>query len=171
VRLFVALELSSDTIDFIEEWRKPLIRKYSDLRWTGGEQLHVTLRFLGDRNPDQVAGEMRNLCLEELLPIEYTISRIGQFGNPPSVLWLSGSFSSEVFSMAQRLDSIPDGEGKTGGSRHFNPHVTLARIRRGSSCPNITFSRQIAGVGSAIHLMSSNLTPDGSIYTTLFSVE
>ncbi len=170
MRLFVALQLSNGTIQEIEEWRKPLIRKYSDLRWVRDDQLHVTLRFLGDREPGQVIDQMRDLCLEELLPVEYTLSGIGQFGNPPSVLWLSGKFSSNLFSIVRLLDSIPDEEGKTGGSRRFTPHITLARIRRGASCPNIAFSRQIAGVSNAIHLVSSNLTPGGPIYTTLFSI-
>ncbi len=170
MRLFVALHLSNDTVQEIEEWRKPLIQKHPSLRWIQREQMHITLRFLGDRRADQVIREIENLSLEELFPIEYTLSRIGQFGNSPSVLWLSGKFSSNLFSIVRLLDSIPDEEGKTGGSRSFTPHVTLARIRRGVSCPNIAFNRQIAGVSNAIHLMTSNLTPNGPVYTNLFSI-
>lgn len=170
MRLFVTLALSDKTVQAIEEWQKPLKGKYPSLRWTCESQFHVTLRFLGDRDPDQVACEIRALSLEDLLPAEYTLSKIGQFGNPPSVLWLSGKFSSEVFSIARRLDSIPDGDGNAGGSRCFTPHITIARVRGGTQCPTFSFNGEITGIGNAIHLINSRLTPSGHVYSTLFSI-
>ena len=170
MRLFVSLELSEGTLKRIKEWRNPLISRYPDLRWTGDNQLHVTLRFLGERNPGQVISEMKNLNIERFLPVEYTLNRTGIFGTPPSVLWLSGIFSSEVFSLARQLGSIPDHEGKKGGSRRFTPHITVARIRRGVRCPDIRFDRQLRGTGRVIRLAASRLTPEGPVYTTLSSI-
>lgn len=170
MRLFVSLKLSSNSIQKIEEWRKPLVEEYQDLRWTREDQLHVTLRFFGDRDPDRVISEIKALHLEDCLPVEYTLSGTGHFGNPPSVLWLSGKFSSNVFLMARGLASIPDGDGRSGGGRDFTPHVTIARLKRGGQFPSLIFDRKIAGTGSYINLISSRLTPDGPVYTNLFSI-
>jgi 2'-5' RNA ligase len=105
--LFVALELSKDTVRAIEEWRKPLVRSFPLLKWTSASQLHITMRFLGDRNPEDVIFQMKALALGELLPVEYTLSDTGSFGKPPSVIWLSGKFSSSLFTIVHRLGTFP----------------------------------------------------------------
>lgn len=170
MRLFVALKLSPTDIQFIEKWRKPLILRYPSLRWTLDSQLHVTLRFLGERDPDLVIPEIKNLALEELLPAEYTLTQTGRFGKPPSVLWLSGRFSSGVYTMAERLNSIPDGYGKGGGGRPFIPHVTLARIGRAEHCPLPVFDRQVKGICNSISLINSRLAANGPAYSTFFTI-
>ena len=171
MRLFVALKLSPTDVQSIEKWRKPLMLKYPFLRWTRDSQLHVTLRFLGERDPDLVIPEIKNLTLEELLPAEYTLTQTGRFGTPPSVLWLSGRFSSGVYTMAERLNSIPDGYGKSGESRPFIPHVTLVRIERGTYCPVISYDESITGACHSIHLISSRLTENGPVYSSIFKLE
>ena len=165
----MALELSESTIRSIEEWREPLVKQYLDLKWTCKNQFHITLRFLGHRDPEQVISEIKALHLEEFLPVEYSLSRIGHFGKPPSVLWLSGKFSSKAFTLNRSLDSIPDGNGLSGSSRHFTPHITLARVKPGMQCPIISFHKQISGLAKAIHLMNSELTGSGPTYSTLFT--
>jgi 2'-5' RNA ligase len=169
-RLFVSLELETETVQRIEEWRKPLREKYPTLRWTSEAQLHVTLRFLGNRDPEQVAEEMEALSLLKLLPVEYTLRETGTFGNPPAVLWLSGDFAPNVFTIARRLGSIQDGEGKKSDDRCFTPHITLARVKRGDLYPDIQFSSTIQGNGNAIHLVMSSLSSSGPSYKTLHSI-
>ena len=165
----MALELSESTVLSIEEWREPLVKQYPFLKWTRRNQFHVTLRFLGNRDPEQVISEIEALHLEGYLPAEYSLSRIGHFGKPPSVLWLSGKFSSKVYALNRCLDSIQDGSGLSGSSSHFTPHITLARVKRGKQCPIISFHRQIPGLAKAIHLMNSELTGSGPSYSTLFT--
>ncbi len=170
MRLFAALELPGSAIQAIHKWREPLIKKHPFLRWTREDQLHLTLRFLGDREAHEVIREMKDLSLEELLPIEYTFNRTGTFGNPPSVLWLSGKFSSSLLSITQLLDSIPDEDNRTGGSRLFIPHVTIARARRGKQCPVFDLNRQITGSCNFLSLINSRLSADGPAYSTLFTI-
>lgn len=170
MRLFAALELSESAIQTIHAWREPLIKKHPSLHWTREDQLHVTLRFLGDREAHEVIREMKDLSLEELFPIGYTLNTTGTFGNPPSVLWLSGRFSSSLLSITQLLDSIPDEDNTTGGRRPFIPHVTIARARRGKQCPVFDLDRQIAGTCNSLSLINSRLSADGPAYSTLFTI-
>ncbi|MCD6587381.1 MAG: RNA 2',3'-cyclic phosphodiesterase [Candidatus Fermentibacteraceae bacterium] len=170
MRLFVALELSQDTTQAIQEWRKPMADMFPVLRWTSENQLHITLRFLGNSNPDDVIFQMKTLALEELLPVEYTLSETGNFGEPPFVIWLSGKFSSSLFTMARRLEHIPDGYGKTGETRKFIPHVTIARVNPGVQCPRLNLDTSIGGAAQAVSLIESELTSDGPVYSILYSV-
>ncbi|MCK5034438.1 MAG: RNA 2',3'-cyclic phosphodiesterase [Candidatus Sabulitectum sp.] len=170
MRLFAALELSESAIQTIHAWREPLIKKHPSLHWTRKDQLHVTLRFLGDREAHEVIREMKDLSLEELLPIEYTFNTTGTFGTHPSVLWLSGKFSSSLLSITQLLDSIPDQDNRTGGSRPFIPHVTIARAGRGEQCPAFDFNRQITGSFNSISLIGSRLAANGPAHSTLFTI-
>jgi|GEM_PF-1663619 len=170
MRLFLSLELSSETVRKIKKWRKPLEEKYPALSWTSEAQLHITLRFLGNRTPEQVKEEMNSLQLPGFLPVEYALNRTGKFGEPPSVLWLSGEFSPQVFSLARSLGSIPDERGETSQAEHFTPHITLARIKREVKSPNIRFNGRIDGTGSAVHLVRSRLDCVGASYETLYSI-
>ncbi len=170
MRLFVALELSRDSIQALELWRKPLVIKYPLLKWTSESQLHITLRFLGDCNPDDVIPKMKTLALRELLPVEYTLSDIGDFGKPPFVIWLSGKFSSSLYTMASRLEHIPDEHGNTGETGRFIPHVTIARVRSGVQCPRLNPDISIQGAAQSVNLVESVLTSKGPVYSTLYTV-
>ncbi len=170
MRLFIALELSGSSIDEIEIWRKPLRKKYPLLKWTSGNQLHVTLRFLGSVNAAEVTGKMKSLELKEFLPVEYFLTDVGSFGNPPSVVWLSGKFSPGLNTLVHRLNSIPDCDGETGESRRFTPHVTVARIKGEIQYHGLEFGPKIYGSGKAVNLISSNLTAGGPVYSNLFSI-
>ncbi len=170
MRLFVALELSRDSIQAVELWRKPLTCKYPLLKWVSGEQLHVTLRFLGNCDPDDVISQMKSLALSELLPVEYTLSDTGRFGKPPFAIWLSGMFSSSLFTMVRRLEQISGGYGKTDNTRKFVPHVTIARVKTGVQCPQLKFDTPIDGVARSVSLIESVPAPGGPVYSTLYSV-
>ena len=170
MRLFVALKISDPSACIIEKWQRSQAKLHPELRWTEPNQLHLTLRFLGDREPCEVISAMKTLKLGELLPVEYTLFRSGSFGNPSNLLWLSGSFSPELFSIVRRLNSVPDGQSKTGKEGDFSPHITIARSPRGSVCSVPFFIEQLKEFSNSIHLMNSRLTREGPVYSTLFTV-
>ncbi|PIE51561.1 RNA 2',3'-cyclic phosphodiesterase [Candidatus Fermentibacteria bacterium] len=168
MRLFIAMELPSEVRRSISDWIEPLSRQHSDLRWTSCENLHVTLRFLGNVNPDSVIQKMKESQIKSFLPVEFTLNRLGTFGRPSSVLWVSGKFSEGVFDLAEKLGSIPDDRGLTKTCRYC-PHITVARARRGFSIPFLPWRESLIGASSTIGLYSSELTGKGSVYTILHS--
>ncbi len=169
MRLFIGLELPHAVKDALGSWRKQLTGEYPALKWTSLENLHVTLRFLGNVNGDSVISEMERLQLERFLPVEFTLSFAGTFGRPPSILWLGGSFSPGIMETASLLGQIPDEKGATEW-RRFIPHVTIARARQGHTLPEIPFPMKLTGCAGSIVLFASTLTPSGPVYSSLFSV-
>lgn len=169
MRLFIALALPAGVKDELENWKKPLAGRYSDLKWTATENFHVTLRFLGSADPDTVIAEMEEFNLERFLPASFALNRAGTFGRPPSVLWLGGRFSAGVLEAASLLGGIPDEKGATDAKR-FIPHITVARARPGHTVPEVPFKMNLEGNAAGICLFSSVLTPSGPVYSSLFSV-
>ena len=168
MRLFIALELPEGVKGSIASWTEPLRKRNPGLKWCGPENLHVTLRFLGNVDPDEVALRIGRMRLERCLPVDFTLETAGTFGRPPSVLWLSGDFSRGVYIAADLLAGIPDENGAPEG-RKFFPHVTVARARKGDSLQAAQPGTKIQGSSSRISLFSSTLTPSGPLYSTLFT--
>jgi len=166
VRLFLALVPSEDVTREIDREFVSLHRQYQGIRWVPPENMHVTLRFFGEREPEDLIGELDGIRSEDCLPIGFTLSRSGTFGRPPSVIWLSGKFSEEAFVLASRLGSVPDQLGEKQ-SRPFRPHLTVARVQAGNSVPSLRWNGRIQGTFHAVKLMSSILTSGGPIYRVL----
>ena len=169
MRLFIALELPENVILHLENWKNSMCREYSFLKWTNTQNLHITLRFLGNVNPDSTTEQMTLLNLGRFLPVAFQLDRSGTFGRPPSVLWVGGRFPKGLDEAALLLGDIRDERGLCLG-KPFIPHVTMARAKRGYSVPEVRFSKSISGEASVISLVSSTLTPSGPVYRTLFSV-
>lgn len=169
MRLFAALEIPSGVKDSIWSLFEPVRQRYANLKWVSSGNLHLTLRFFGECHPDEVLKRIRMLQLERSLPVDFVLDRTGTFGRPPSVLWVSGSFSPGLYKMASKLARIP-GEDGTPGPDRFIPHVTLARAKRGDTVPrpDVTFS--IRERSATVSLIESRLTRKGPVYTNLESI-
>ena len=170
MRLFIALGISDSLTGVIHRWQNSQAKQYPALKWTGENRLHLTLRFLGNLKPQKIIDAMKALNLTEFLPLEYTLSRSGSFGNPATVAWLSGSFAPQLFLIANRLASIPCEQGKTGEERSFFPHITVARAKRGSSSSVPSFNQEVKETSNSIHLMNSRLTRYGPVYSTVYTL-
>ncbi len=169
MRLFIALDLPGETRSALDDLLAEERERYGFLRWTSPENLHVTLRFLGDLNPRETGERLKEMKLNALLPVEFTLFRTGTFGSPPRVLWVSGRFSRSVNDLASALTKIPDETGDAPRGR-FIPHVTVARAPRGSSVPSIALPGQIRGLAVSVSLYNSTLAPAGPIYERIHQV-
>ena len=119
---------------------------YDAVRWTAPENMHITLKFLGDVHQDdlpllkeeldEVAGESARLMLElgsnGCFPGERT----------PRILWtgMDGDLR-RMSSLATRLDGAMVRCGFPAERREFRPHVTVGRVRSG------TQQRVLAAIG------------------------
>ena len=168
MRLFAALCLPYGVKDGIESWRSPLTVKYPQLKWTCRSNLHVTLRFLGNVDPENTISQIKRVNLERFLPVEFSLERISTFGRPPSVLWLSGNFSRGAAAIASALGEIPDEQGFPE-KRKFIPHVTVARAGKEDAVPPVSFNLCLRGEASAVKLFNSTLSPRGPVYRVLYT--
>jgi len=119
---------------------------YDSVRWTAPENMHITLKFLGDVHQDDLAD--LKLELEEVAAdsarLELLLGANGCFPGErtPRVLWtgMDGDLR-RMSSLAARLDGAMVKRGFREERREFSPHVTVGRVRSG------TQKRVLAAIG------------------------
>jgi 2'-5' RNA ligase len=184
VRLFVALEIPSDVRDNLAAFLKDM-RKLSEelaekgVRWVRPENLHVTLKFIGEVAEAKLEGIRAALAtVRSAAPIEIQIRTMGFFPDEerPTVLWTGLDAATNLASLAAAMDRATATQGIRKENRTFLPHLTLARF----APPGIQ-SRLRAAIrqngerkfgafeAREFHLIESKLKPTGAEYTSLAS--
>lgn len=179
MRLFVAIEISAEIRQRINEFVTRLQSRLTNARWVRPEGLHITLKFLGN-----VADERRAVIEQALRRInatrfEVSLHRIGVFPNPrsPRVLWVGIDSGRELANLAKEADNVLASLDFEREKRAFTPHVTLARFKEGTRALNVgsalpeldlTFGTMTA---TEFHLYESKLSPRGSSYSKLASFQ
>lgn len=171
-RLFVAIPLPPAIRAVLAGLTAPL----RDVRWLRDEQLHLTLRFLGDTPndlTDSLITRLREIRVEPfLLPVE----DVGTFPPkaPPRVLWVGlGSGHPRLHQLRQRLDDAILAAGLEADLRAFQPHITLGRCPEGAGAAVQSWLRQhrdFAGPSFRVdgfELLASDLHSSGAIHRTL----
>lgn len=181
IRSFIAVhasEAASRELERLLTRLSPLAR----LRWVNRQQLHITLKFLGERSPELTVKVLDALSSITFNPFDIELDRAGVFPNmrSPRVLWLGCGRSSEnplsggakeLAALAARVDEALSKIGIEREVRPFKAHMTLARCN-GEPLPD-ALEKALADVPkfswtcSSMSLMRSVLTPRGPIYTEM----
>lgn len=125
-RLFIALALPDPVRAAVAALQTPS----RNVRWTPLEQLHVTLRFLGDIFPDVKATLMNRLADVRVEPFILPVEGVGAFPQkgPPRVLWAGiGSGHPRLHQLRKQIDDTLLALGLDVELRTFHPHVTVGR--------------------------------------------
>lgn len=132
MRLFIGipltLEMKAEVGRFIEANRK----YYSGYKWTVPENLHITLKFLGEVDPgkiDALCGQLQETTAD-LPQFSLALGRFGCFPNPrsPRVLWIGVTEGAEhLANLAGLVDAACVRLGFTAEDKPFRPHLTVAR--------------------------------------------
>ncbi len=169
-RLFIALTLPFAVRDALAELAQPL----PGVTWTRPEQLHVTLRFLGDVASDAIAPLIARLSRVQVTSFILPIEGVGTFppNRLPRILWIgTGSGHPRLFQLRQRIDDALLAAGLQLDVRTFHPHVTLARCTEDASAAVTHWAHaQRDAVAppfsvEAFDLCASELHPTGAIHT------
>lgn len=129
-RLFVAIRPPEDVRDL-------LIDAMDDspaLRWVGDEQLHLTLRFIGEVERP-VANDMAAALGHLKSPhFDLRISGVGKFEKRNGgALWAAVEPKAPVAALAAKVKRAIQQCGLEAERRAFAPHITLARWNRRNS--------------------------------------
>lgn len=126
-RLFVAIDLPVSVKEEIASIRENL----SGVRWVSAEQLHLTLRFIGEVD-DLSSGEIRNsLATIHCSPFQLQLSSIGHFPprKEPRVIWAGLNADDTLLLLQKEVERALQRAGLPGETRPFAPHVTIARVK------------------------------------------
>jgi RNA 2',3'-cyclic 3'-phosphodiesterase len=144
-RLFVAIRPP-------EEVRDLLIDAMDDspaLRWVGDEQLHLTLRFIGEVERPLANDIVSALDRLRSSAFELRIKGVGKFENRNGgSLWAGIEPKDPVIALAGKVERALQQVGLEPEHRSFSPHVTLARWNRRSSEAVDGFLRRHSDLGS-----------------------
>ena len=167
MRLFVALSIP----DVVARSLMLLEGGVPGARWQAREQLHLTLRFVGEVDGRDARALEDALAGIDAPAFEMQLHGVGQFGNKqPHALWAAARRSDLLEHLQRKVDNAIRRVGQPQDAHKFMPHVTLARLRhpeldkvRAWLTTHALYTSDEFTVG-AFCLYSSKLTSDGSIY-------
>jgi RNA 2',3'-cyclic 3'-phosphodiesterase len=176
VRLFVALEIPTTTRKNLSALIASLRAITREPRWARAENLHVTLKFLGEVAESKLAAVQTALGgVRSHQAVTVAFRGLGFFPNEkkPRVFWAGIEASSNLKTLAADIEGAMERCGIAREMREFSPHLTLARLER--SLPEAlrkpveeNAQREFGSLRTGeFHLMQSKLKPSGAEYTTL----
>jgi 2'-5' RNA ligase len=179
VRLFVAIEIPGEVRSALATFLKEMRAVSPQAKWVRAENLHITLKFLGETDATKL-GAIGNtlLRIRNPQPVTLEFRGLGYFPNEkkPRVFWVSMEASGNLKSLAGDIDASLHRLGFPLEDRPFTPHLTLARFNPPGLPPRIgaaVAANSARGFGSLttreFHLIESKLKPSGAEYTTLQS--
>ena len=178
LRLFIAIELPSNIIDGLRNVQEELKDKSNKPSWAKPENIHLTLKFLGDTETGKIESMVNILegIAGKSFSFEISVKGVGTFpaaGNP-RVIWVG---IEENKDMLQLYNNIEEGLATLGVEkerRDFKPHLTLGRIKFLNDRAGLKRGlEKVAGLNLArfavagFALFKSTLTPEGAIHTKL----
>ena len=144
----------------------------SGARWQSEEQLHLTVRFIGEVDRHQASDVHAALGAVHLEPFEIALSGLGTFERRgrPEVIWAGAAPREPLAALHNKVDQALARAGIAPDGRAFHPHITLARLNR-SAGPVAGLIEDRGGLASppfevdAFALYESRLTPQGATHT------
>ncbi len=181
IRCFIAIEMPEPIQNQLVHIQGTLQKHIQKASWVKLGNIHLTLKFLGDVDPDDLESirEAIEAVTNRHRSFSLHIGGVGAFPNlaRPRVIWAGVKIGAErVSALAQDINVALSHCGFALDTKKFNPHLTIARLKeRIDLRPYTNQYRQydrIQGTGmtvDAISLIQSQLHPNGAIYSTLQS--
>ncbi|MFC1563876.1 RNA 2',3'-cyclic phosphodiesterase [candidate division KSB1 bacterium] len=178
IRTFIAVKIPSVIQQVISDFQKSVSEEIPGIRWIKPENIHITLKFIGEIKEelvDRIIRDVMNVPQGEK-KFDLSISGTGVFPNlkRPRIFWIGINRGSKKLSkLASCIEDrlIPMGIQKE--KRSFKPHITIGRFK---NIPHISglsefVSPEVFGECefpvSEFHLMKSTLMPTGAEYESL----
>ena len=134
MRLFVGITVDDQTKRRMLRIGERIEIRDARVRWCTAEQLHLTLKFIGEVAEDQVTpiyDAVRRVA-EDLQPFAIEIANTGCFPGqgPVRIVWVGGSEPSGLLIQAvQGLEDKLEPLGITREKRTFSEHFTIGRVK------------------------------------------
>ena len=171
-RLFVAIRPPEDIRDLLVD----AMDDGADFRWQDDQQLHLTLRFIGEVERPLAEDIAAALATIRSPSFELRIHGTGRFEQRNSgALWAGVEPRAPVAALAAKVERICQSAGLEPERRAFHPHITLARWKGRRSREIATFLDRTRGLTSEpftadrFILFESRLSRHGAQYEEVAS--
>ena len=176
MRTFIAVNLSDEVKDNINRVTEKLKKAESKVKWVKKENLHLTLKFLGEVDEEKIKniGSALEKKLISCGEFEIKIKGIGTF---PRVIWYSVVTGADLLKeIWSSVEEVVESEGFGKDSRGFSAHITIGRIK---AQLDQAFKVELenlkdldCGISkvSAVSIIKSTLTPAGPVYEEIKNI-
>lgn len=185
IRAFIAIDLSAEIIQRLEEVAGQLKQRLAgmQIRWVPVENIHLTLKFLGDVSMTNLE-VLKKILLSESSnhpTFEMSVGELGAFPSlrRPRVIWVGITAPSELNALQHGIETETARLGYQHENRDFSPHLTLGRVSRNASSQEahqigqVLDSFKVGFLGATrvreVYLYRSDLRPGGAVYTRLMT--
>ncbi len=185
LRTFIAVEIPPQVQKQIQQETEPLRKAIgaSLVRWAPAQNIHLTLKFLGDVSPASVdsLSQMLRTEADSCPAFDMEIRELGSFPSlrRPRVLFIGIQAPAKLEALYRGIESACARLGYESEGHDFNPHLTLGRVKQDASALDQQRIRhaleetKIDSLGTArvnsVHIYKSDLKPIGAVYTQIFS--
>jgi 2'-5' RNA ligase len=178
IRSFLAFDIENDDVrKRLSSVQTRLVQTGADVKLVETENIHVTMRFLGNVSIGMIEKIFEEMKKTEFKPFNVQIQGVGVFPSLsyPRVVWAGITEGKDqlrdvfikIEPRLQVLGFAPDPKG-------FSPHLTIARVRSGrnktqlAEFVNKNASHKFGTIkAECLRLKKSALSPKGPIYSTL----
>ena len=179
--LFIALLLPEEAKRHLGELLTDLKPRGRGVKWVVPKNLHLTLKFIGDRPQEdvEVIADRLSSAIAGQNKFPVTFKKCGGFPSlrAPRVLWVGLDGAQPAATMAVQIDEALVPLGIAPEKRPFSPHLTLGRVKAPDRLAALTDYMSAISLNwpavtlEKIALVKSNLTSDGPIYENLKQFE
>jgi 2'-5' RNA ligase len=179
MRTFIAIDFPEPVRDALAQAAAHLKYSGADVKWIGKENIHLTLKFLGevdDKKLEAIKTTLDSIASQTKV-FEATVKDLGAFPKIefPRVIWAGiDKGAAELRDLAGKIDQELSKLGFEKESRPFAAHLTIGRVRSPKNKEALKTKMTACKLPelpphhiASVILYKSTLTPKGSIYTIL----
>jgi 2'-5' RNA ligase len=181
MRTFVAIPLPEECRNMLDRLQLNLRACRADVRWVSISSIHLTLKFLGEVNPESIpelAESLENAAKSQPA-FGIRLRGLGCFPNQksPHVVWCGLNGDTESLSrLQQQVETACMSLGFSPENRAFHPHLTLGRVKGKRNlqplldCIKIGSDLECSFQADHFNIYKSILKPQGAVYTVLKTI-
>jgi len=188
IRAFIAIELPPEIRQALSEIEHEIQNRtgagaQKAVRWIAAENMHLTLKFLGEvsRANMQILAQMLRTEASRHPTFDFSVGGLGAFPNlrRPRVIWVGAEAPAHLKKLQKAIEAEIRQLGYPTEQRPFSPHLTLGRITQNARPEEVSQTARALGemkVGTIgrihvthLHLFRSDLRAGGAVYSKLFS--
>ena len=182
MRTFIAIPLPQEIKDSLARLQEQLKSSGTDVKWVEPDNIHLTLKFLGERDDkkiEKIEQAIQDTAKDKTEFIAH-ISSVGAFPkiSSPRVIWVGiDQGDSETKLIAGELEEKIAKIGIPKEEREFSSHITIGRTRSSKNleklvkilndCAKELDELKLKFNVKKIVLYKSTLTPRGPVYEAL----
>lgn len=178
MRVFIGIDLDEAARADIEKFLKPFKKIGTPIRWTKPENVHLTLKFIGEVPEEKYTRIEQALTTNDFNIGAFDLELVGcgKFGRGSdlNIFWIGAKKNEPIERLYQGIEAVLQKIGIPKEKRAFTPHLTVGRNKKRFNFKPIfelieeKAATPIAGLRvSAFQVFKSDLYSSGPVYTIL----